>query len=66
METFVLRIWVPADAADTSSSDLHGVVEHVSSGRNRRFMGSTELVAFIEDACAAATRALNSEERNYS
>jgi hypothetical protein len=55
METFVVRIWVPAEAADARLSELHGVVEHIGSGRSRRFAGSTQLISFIEYERRAGT-----------
>jgi hypothetical protein len=54
MQTFVVRVWVPAEPTDASASgELHGVVEHVATGRSRRFAGADELVSFIENARSA-------------
>jgi hypothetical protein len=49
METFVVRIWAPADAADRdpTKTDVHGRVEHVPSGRRATFHGTEELGALI-------------------
>lgn len=50
METFVVRVWVPA-AAEPCREDLalHGVVEHVASQRSRTFHSEAELLAFVHD-----------------
>ena len=38
---------VRADASESSSPDLHGVVVHVGTGWERPFRSSQELVAFV-------------------
>jgi hypothetical protein len=51
METFVVRVWVPADVeTEGPPAGLHGLVEHVPSKRGRTFRGEADLVAFIH-AC---------------
>lgn len=49
METFVVRIWAPADAAerDLTPTDVQGRVEHVTSGRRATFHGTEELGVLI-------------------
>ncbi len=46
METFVVRIWQPADEA--TAAGLHGTVEYVRSATSRAFSGSDELLQIIE------------------
>lgn len=50
METFVVRIWAPADPAERSSATaLQGRVEHVASGRGVAFRGAAELCRLLLD-----------------
>lgn len=51
METFVVRIWAPADAREREqgSVPLQGRLEHVTSGRLAVFRGVEELGALIAD-----------------
>jgi hypothetical protein len=52
METFVVRLWVPADAVDAASSsgsELHGTARHVASGRQTTFRSGAELLAILAD-----------------
>ncbi len=52
METFVVRVWLPADGrAGGDALDLTGFVDHVGSGSSGIFHGSEELFALI---CAGA------------
>ena len=54
METFVIRIWTPADSDELSaSSSLRGRLEHVSSGRRSSFRGIDELARLIEESLSA-------------
>jgi hypothetical protein len=58
METFVVRVWTPADAGEPVG--LHGIVEHVGSGEQRRFRGPEELLTALSagrDPSSAAKRA---------
>lgn len=48
MQTFVVRVWVPA-APDGGLPQLNGLVEHVASGRQQAFSGGPEVVEFITD-----------------
>jgi hypothetical protein len=68
METFVVRIWVPAEVADAIPADLNGVVEHVGSGqwRCRRFASSTELLTFIDDMRSADAHARDDSKKGNS
>ena len=49
METFVVRIWAPADVRerDQRATSLKGRLEHVSSGRRVIFRGADQLGALI-------------------
>jgi hypothetical protein len=49
METFVIRIWTPAEPEDDPEGVLlRGFAEHVRSSERIIFVGSSELVAFLE------------------
>jgi hypothetical protein len=54
VETFVVRIWQPADSE--SDAGLHGTVEYVRSARSRAFSGRDELVTIIESELAGYQR----------
>jgi hypothetical protein len=49
VETFVVRIWTPADAAEVepTTGDVRGRLEHVTSGRGAPFHGTVELGTLI-------------------
>lgn len=48
VETFVVRIWVPAGGGDElSAGTLHGVVEHVTTAKATTFAGAEELLALL-------------------
>jgi hypothetical protein len=48
METFVIQIRTqPQDEAEPSARELHGLVEHVGSGRRQPFADTRELLAFL-------------------
>jgi hypothetical protein len=48
VDTFVVRIWTSADPEEIPDGPaLVGLVEHVRSGRSRRFHGAEELEAFL-------------------
>jgi hypothetical protein len=44
VETFVIRIFVPADDLEL---DLTGVVEHAATGRSEQFRGATGLLNVV-------------------
>jgi hypothetical protein len=49
VETFVVRIWTPADEVDDPERfRLRGRIEHVHSGEQKTFRGAGELLAFLE------------------
>ena len=49
METFVLRVWTPAESNEpvVQGYGLRGFVEHVGSGRSDPFRGGDELLALV-------------------
>lgn len=53
METFVVRVWMPAEPERDGSQRLRGLLEHVCSGERRPFDGSRELIAHLEAAVVA-------------
>jgi len=46
VETFLLRLWVPALADEPSAPAFHGLLVHVETGWESAF-GSDELVALV-------------------
>jgi hypothetical protein len=54
VETFVIRIWTPAERNDDPHRyRLRGLVEHVGSGERDAFRGAGELLAFLESRLEA-------------
>ncbi len=53
METFVLRVWMPAGREGGLSGDgpvtLQGVLEHIGSGRTLPFKGSDQLLDLVRN-----------------
>lgn len=49
-ESFLLRLVVEENAP--TSRDWRGRVQHVASGREQRFSGMYELLAFVRSQCA--------------
>ena len=50
MDTFVIRIWVPADEPVLEpTEDMRGIVEHVSDGSLMMFDAPEQLLGFIND-----------------
>lgn len=56
MQTFILRIWVPAVLEDESSTEpssgLRGVLDHIGSGRSIPFRNAAELVGLVCEVLA--------------
>lgn len=51
MKTFVVRVWVATGPiVEAGGEALHGVVEHVGSGRSTPFGNANELLAFLREA----------------
>jgi hypothetical protein len=48
VETFVIRIWIPAELDDLERYRLRGLVEHVGSGGRKAFRDACDLLAFLE------------------
>ena len=44
METFVIRVWVPSEAADDRLVQLCGFVEHPRTEQRWKFAGEEELL----------------------
>jgi hypothetical protein len=60
VETFVIRVGTPAEqTADSDLHDIHGLVEHVRTGRRTAFRESRELIAFLQIAADAIDQAGN-------
>jgi hypothetical protein len=56
MQTFLVRVWIPAAAEeDDERRPLRGVVEHVASWRGATFHGELDLLDFIR-GCLQAPR----------
>jgi hypothetical protein len=53
VKTFVVRVWTPAEPAVEEQGALHGLVEHVGSGRSAPFADELELLAFLREATLA-------------
>jgi hypothetical protein len=47
METFLLRVWRPADPDEPTQARLNGLVLHVATGWERAFRSSAELGEFL-------------------
>jgi hypothetical protein len=48
VDTFVIRLWRPADPAATAAGQPRGVARHVATGRAGAFRDGTELLALLE------------------
>jgi len=56
VETYIVRVWVPADGQAPPVS-LHGTISHVESGRDGAFGDAAELLRFLQgDASSAGDR----------
>jgi hypothetical protein len=54
MESFVIRVWTPAEQERIASArDLRGLIEHIGSGERDAFRGAGELLAFLETRLGA-------------
>ena len=50
MDTFVIRVWMPADEPALGRRDgMRGIVEHVADGNLMMFDAPEQLLAFIHD-----------------
>jgi hypothetical protein len=50
VETFVVRVWTPAESEGTGPRGLRGLVERVRAGERRPFDGEEELLAVLRSA----------------
>ena len=58
VETFVVRIWTPADRDQPTAGPLQGlrgIVEHVGSGSNAAFQDAEQLLDLIGTRIAGIT-----------
>ena len=53
METFLIRVWLPADAPDGAQAGaLHGLAEHVRSGLATAFTDGEQLCDWLRATAA--------------
>ena len=56
METFLIRLWVPAEEADPQDAPtLHGFVEHPRTEQRWKFTGATGLLERLTQALGTYT-----------
>lgn len=65
METYIVRVWVPADGQQPPPS-LHGTISHVESGRDGAFGDAAELLRFLQGGVSSVgdreTQSVSSQE----
>ena len=49
VDTFVIRLWSPADHAAHTGDSPRGVARHVGTGRAAAFRDGDELIALLRD-----------------
>ena len=49
VDTFVIRLWSPADHATDTGDGPRGVARHVGTGRAAAFRDGDELIALLRD-----------------
>jgi len=49
VDTFVIRLWAPADPAASGDDVPHGVARHVGTGRVAPFRDAEELLALLRE-----------------
>jgi len=49
VDTFVIRLWTPADHAADADDSPRGVARHVGTGRAAAFKDADELLALLRD-----------------
>jgi hypothetical protein len=64
VETFIVRVWAPSPelAAEISSRELHGNVEHVSSKQQLSFRSTDDLIEILRCPPGDAARSLDDKE----
>jgi hypothetical protein len=61
VDTFVIRLWSPADHAADAGDSPRGVARHVGTGRAAAFRDGDELLALLRDLPAREDAALDAE-----
>ncbi|HEY6568784.1 MAG TPA: hypothetical protein VIZ22_00755 [Candidatus Limnocylindrales bacterium] len=62
MDTFVIRLWSPADGAPAAGShEVRGVARHVGSGGSGTFRDETELLVLLRELPRRDVRSAASE-----
>ena len=49
MDTFVVRLWMPAEPTPEIAVDPRGVVRHIASGRTATFRDGDQLLALLRE-----------------
>lgn len=49
MDTFVIRLWSPAEPAATCADDPRGVARHIATGHAAAFRDGAELLALLRE-----------------
>jgi hypothetical protein len=49
VDTFVIRLWSPADPAADAGDAPHGIARHVATGRSAPFRDGGELLTLLRD-----------------
>ena len=62
METFVVRVWTPAETRADEPLELHGVIEHVGSAEAQRFRCPGELLELLRTKREPTASVLTKEE----
>jgi 2-polyprenyl-6-methoxyphenol hydroxylase-like FAD-dependent oxidoreductase len=55
VDTFVIRLWSPADPAADTGDAPHGIARHVGTGRAGAFRDGDELIALLRELPRGAT-----------
>ena len=65
METFIVRVWAPSPelAAEVTSRELHGNVEHVSSKQKLPFRSTDDLIEILRGRPDDDTTSLEQEAK---
>jgi len=62
VETFVVRVWVPAEDDTRATAEMRGFVNHVGSRRSDPFRGIDELLTLLRSGTATRTPEEGKEE----
>jgi len=55
VETFVVRVWLPAEDDTRATAEMRGFVNHVGSGGSNPFRGIDELLALLRSGIGTRT-----------